>query len=114
MRRVGAAGRKRLDASRFAHPATSAGADAGTSITAVFPTTLLQLNTEDKFRGRVFSVEFGYVNERRDTHQQRRLAVQARGDYGRGDADSGGGLAVCAAAVASGIDIPPYLDILNV
>ena len=35
-------------------------AHAGTSITWVFSTTLLQLNTEDKFRGRVFSVEFGF------------------------------------------------------
>ena len=26
----------------------------------MFSTTLLQLNTEDKFRGRVFSVEFGF------------------------------------------------------
>ncbi|MBI2688074.1 MAG: MFS transporter [Acidobacteria bacterium] len=33
---------------------------AGTSIIWVFSTTLLQLNTEDKFRGRVFSVEFGF------------------------------------------------------
>jgi hypothetical protein len=33
---------------------------AGTSITWVFSTALLQLNTEDKFRGRVFSVEFGF------------------------------------------------------
>lgn len=35
-------------------------AHAGSSITWVFSTTLLQLNTEDKFRGRVFSVEFGF------------------------------------------------------
>jgi len=35
-------------------------AHAGTSITWVFSTTLLQLCTDDKFRGRVFSVEFGF------------------------------------------------------
>lgn len=35
-------------------------AHAGASITWVFSTTLLQLNTEDRFRGRVFSVEFGF------------------------------------------------------
>ena len=35
-------------------------AHAGSSITWVFSTILLQLNTEDKFRGRVFSVEFGF------------------------------------------------------
>jgi len=35
-------------------------AHAGSSVTWVFSTTLLQLNTEDKFRGRVFSVEFGF------------------------------------------------------
>ena len=35
-------------------------AHAGTSIIWVFSTTLLQLNTEDRFRGRVFSVEFGF------------------------------------------------------
>jgi MFS family permease len=33
---------------------------AGSSITWVFSTTLLQLQTEDRFRGRVFSVEFGF------------------------------------------------------
>jgi MFS family permease len=34
-------------------------AHAGSSIVWVFSTTLLQLNTDDKYRGRVFSVEFG-------------------------------------------------------
>lgn len=33
---------------------------AGSSIAWVFSTTLLQLNTDDRFRGRVFSVEFGF------------------------------------------------------
>lgn len=35
-------------------------AHGGTSIIWVFSTTMLQLNTEDRFRGRVFSVEFGF------------------------------------------------------
>ncbi|HEU0120956.1 MAG TPA: MFS transporter [Bryobacteraceae bacterium] len=35
-------------------------AHAGSSITWVFSTTLLQLNTEDRYRGRVTSVEFGF------------------------------------------------------
>jgi hypothetical protein len=35
-------------------------AHAGGSITWVFSTTLLQLTTADRFRGRVFSTEFGF------------------------------------------------------
>jgi len=35
-------------------------AHAGSSIVWVFSTVLIQLGTEDKFRGRVFSVEFGF------------------------------------------------------
>jgi hypothetical protein len=34
-------------------------AHAGNSIVWVFSTTLLQLNTEDRFRGRIFSADFG-------------------------------------------------------
>jgi len=35
------------------------GAHAGGSVIWVFSTTLLQLNTEDRFRGRIFAVDFG-------------------------------------------------------
>jgi MFS family permease len=35
-------------------------AHAGSSITWVFSTILLQIGTDDRFRGRVFSVEFGF------------------------------------------------------
>ena len=34
-------------------------AHAGNSIVWVFSTTLLQLNTEDRFRGRIFAADFG-------------------------------------------------------
>lgn len=36
-------------------------AHAGSSLQWVYSTTLLQLNTEDKFRGRVFSAEFAFM-----------------------------------------------------
>ncbi len=36
-------------------------AHAGTSLQWVYSTTLLQLNSEDKFRGRVFSAEFAFM-----------------------------------------------------
>ncbi|MBI3683237.1 MAG: MFS transporter [Acidobacteria bacterium] len=36
-------------------------AHAGASVQWVFSTTLLQLNTEDRFRGRVFSTEFAFM-----------------------------------------------------
>ena len=36
-------------------------AHAGGSVLWVFSTTLLQLQTEDRFRGRVFSAEFGFA-----------------------------------------------------
>jgi hypothetical protein len=34
---------------------------AGTSVVWVFSTTMLQLYTEDKFRGRVFSADLGFA-----------------------------------------------------
>ena len=34
-------------------------AHAGNSVVWVFSTTLLQLNTEDRFRGRIFAADFG-------------------------------------------------------
>jgi hypothetical protein len=36
-------------------------AHAGSSLQWVYSTTLLQMNTEDKFRGRVFSAEFAFM-----------------------------------------------------
>jgi len=38
-----------------------AGAHTGGSIVWVFSTTLLQLNTEDRFRGRIFAADFGLL-----------------------------------------------------
>ncbi len=38
-----------------------AGAHAGASVVWVFSTTLLQLNTEDRFRGRVFAADFALL-----------------------------------------------------
>ena len=37
------------------------GAHAGASVVWVFSTTLLQLNTEDRFRGRIFAADFGLL-----------------------------------------------------
>ena len=37
------------------------GAHAGGSVVWVFSTTLLQLNTEDRFRGRIFAADFGLL-----------------------------------------------------
>lgn len=53
-----------LALSRISDPWLAAGAvafaHAGTSIAWIFSTTLLQTATDDRFRGRVFSVEFGF------------------------------------------------------
>ena len=74
-------------------------AHAGNSIVWVFSTTLLQLNTEDRFRGRIFSADFGIA-----------MAVIAVSASISGRAIDGGvSPRIVAAAVGASMIIPTLL-----
>ncbi len=74
-------------------------AHAGNSIVWVFSTTLLQLNTDDRFRGRIFSADFGIA-----------MAVIAASAWISGKAiDSGVSPRIVAAAVGASMIIPTLL-----
>jgi MFS family permease len=72
---------------------------AGSSVVWVFSTTLLQLNTEDRFRGRIFAADFGLA-----------MAVIALSAWLTGRAiDSGISPRVVASAVGVSMIIPTML-----
>ena len=74
-------------------------AHAGNSIVWVFSTTLLQLNTDDRFRGRIFAADFGIA-----------MAVIAASAWATGKAiDSGVSPRVVASAVGASMIIPTLL-----
>lgn len=74
-------------------------AHAGNSIVWVFSTTLLQLNTEDRFRGRIFAADFGIA-----------MAVIAASAWLSGTAiDSGVSPRVVASAVGASMILPTLL-----
>ncbi len=74
-------------------------AHAGSSVVWVFSTTLLQLNTEDRFRGRIFAADFGIA-----------MAVIAISAWLSGEAiDSGVSPRVVASAVGASMIIPTLL-----
>jgi MFS family permease len=74
-------------------------AHAGNSTVWVFSTTLLQLNTDDRFRGRIFAADFGIA-----------MAVIALSAWLSGEAiDSGVSPRVVASVVGAGMIIPTAL-----
>jgi MFS family permease len=74
-------------------------AHAGNSIVWVFSTTLLQLNTEDRFRGRIFAADFGIA-----------MAVIAVSAFLSGAAIDGGvSPRIVASAVGASMIIPTVL-----
>jgi hypothetical protein len=74
-------------------------AHAGNSVVWVFSTTLLQLNTEDRFRGRIFAADFGIA-----------MAVIAASAWLSGTAiDKGVSPRIVASAVGASMIIPTLL-----
>ena len=74
-------------------------AHAGNSVVWVFSTTLLQLNSEDRFRGRIFAADFGIA-----------MAVIALSAWLSGKAIDGGvSPRIVASAVGAGMIIPTAL-----
>jgi MFS family permease len=74
-------------------------AHGGSSVVWVFSTTLLQLNTEDRFRGRIFAADFGIA-----------MAVIATSAWLSGEAiDRGVSPRVVASAVGASMIIPTLL-----
>jgi predicted MFS family arabinose efflux permease len=71
-------------------------ANAGTSMVWVFSTTLLQIHTDDRFRGRVFSADFAFL-----------VVTMSFSSYGAGLlVDWGAGLRLLAAATGLAAFIP--------
>jgi predicted MFS family arabinose efflux permease len=76
-----------------------AGAHTGGSIVWVFSTTLLQINTEDRFRGRIFAADFGLLT----------LSISVSATAAGVAMDHGAGPRVVAAALGCVMFVPAGL-----